>query len=306
MNKALLFRLHRWTTLVFALPLIVLVATGLILSVEPLVVSSAVVPGEIDAARIGRILEQQDPEGRARGIMLRRYADELVITGLPSGPRFVALSSGESRASAGALPTLFGASRSLHEHLIQGFDWLVAPSTIAMLVLIALGVAMGLPTLRNTIGGWHKATGWFLLPLLVASPLTGLMLAWNITFAASGDAAPAGRDASRIPIAQAVAAVAATHDVGTLLWIRSRGTTSLARVLVDGEYRVYAVTRDGLKPQPRNWPRVVHEGVWGAALGPSLNLATSIAFAGLLGTGLFMWARRKLRRRASSERLRTA
>ncbi|MBL8702920.1 MAG: PepSY domain-containing protein [Alphaproteobacteria bacterium] len=298
MNKALLFRLHRWTTLLFALPLAALIVTGLILSVEPLVVTGATGPGVLDGARITGILAQQDPEGRARGIMLRRYADEMVITGLPGGARIVALSTGERRDGAGALPALFGTSRSVHEHLVQGLDWLVVPSTVAMLVLIGLGLAMGLPTLRNTVGGWHKATGWFLMPLLIASPLTGLMLAWNITFADVGGTPAAVGAAGRVSIAQAAAAVAAVHDEKNLLWIRSRGNTPIARVIVDGEYRVFAVTGAGLQPQPRNWPRLIHEGVWGGALPALLNVAVSIAFAGLLGTGLFMWARRKLRRRS--------
>lgn len=294
MNKALLFRLHRWVTLVFALPLLVLTVTGLILSVEPVVTTSAIKPGGVDAERLTRILAEQDPEGRARGIVVKQYADEVTISGLGGGPRIVTLSTGAPLANTGALPALFGTSRSIHEHLILGLDWLVVPSTIAMLVAIVLGGLMGLPTLRNTVGGWHKATGWLLLPLLVASPLTGLMLAWNITFTAP---LPATAGGSRVTIAEAVRVVAAAQDLNGLIWLRSRGPAMLARVVEDGEYRVYAVSKDGLRLQPRNWPRLVHEGAWSAIAAPAVNVVTSVALLGLLGTGVFLWTRRKLRRR---------
>lgn len=294
MNKALLFRLHRWVTLVFALPLLALTVTGLILSVEPVVTTSAIRPDGVDAARLTRILAEQDPEGRARGIAVKRYADEVTISGVGGGPRIVTLSTGTPRTSTGALPALFATSRSIHEHLILGLDWLVVPSTIAMLVAIVLGGLMGLPTLRNTVGGWHKATGWFLLPLLVASPLTGLMLAWNVTFTAP---LPATAGGSRVTVAEAVRVVAAAQDLNGLIWLRSRGPAMLARLVEDGEYRVYAVNKDGLQLQPRNWPRLVHEGVWSALAAPAVNIVTSIALLGLLGTGVFLWTRRKLRRR---------
>ena len=41
---------------------------------------------------------------------------------------------------------------------------------------------MGLPRLRNTVAGWHKATAWILLPLVVLSPLTALAMAFGVTF----------------------------------------------------------------------------------------------------------------------------
>lgn len=293
MNKALLLRLHRWTTLIFAVPLLVLVVTGLILSFEPIAAMSGARHGTIDAARLTTLLAQQDPGGRARGIVLRAYADELAIAGLDRTPRIVSLSTGAVRDGVDPLVAMFGLSRSVHEHLVLGLDWLVAPSTLAMIVLIILGLLMGLPRLRNTIGGWHKATGWFLLPLVAASPLTGLMLAWNITFTA----APAAGGAPPATIVEAVRVVAAEHDLANLIWIRGRGPNMLARVIVDGEYRVYAVGRDGLRAQPRAWPRLIHEGVWRGATSAAINIVTSIALLGLLGTGLYMWARRQLRQR---------
>ena len=49
MNNVLLLKLHRWTSLVFALPLLVIIVTGLILSVEPVIQSRGLPAGMADA-----------------------------------------------------------------------------------------------------------------------------------------------------------------------------------------------------------------------------------------------------------------
>jgi uncharacterized iron-regulated membrane protein len=62
--------------------------------------------------------------------------------------------------------------------------------------------------------------------------------------------------------------------------------------------RVLTVTRDGLVPAARNWPRLIHEGNWGGNLSALINVVISAAFVLLMSTGLWLWARRKFRRRA--------
>lgn len=52
MSKPLLLALHRWITLVFALPLLAIIATGLILSFEPLVQVSGISGQAIESGRI--------------------------------------------------------------------------------------------------------------------------------------------------------------------------------------------------------------------------------------------------------------
>ena len=47
-----LLKLHRWLALLFALPLAVLIVTGLILSVEPSLTVAATQPGTLTVARI--------------------------------------------------------------------------------------------------------------------------------------------------------------------------------------------------------------------------------------------------------------
>ncbi len=271
MPKAWILRLHRWTALVFAVPLLVVITTGLILSFEPIAVTAAARPGAINAARIEQLIARHG--------------------GRQGGP-IVDLGDGSVRSGTGALANLFLTSRRLHETLLIEARWLVTASTIAMLVLIVLGSLLGLPRLANTVAGWHKGTAWVLLPLVVLSPLTGLALAYKITLAA--EAAPPG--GPPLPLVEAVRKVGAAHDLSGLIWLRPAGGRMLARLIEDGEYRVYAVGAEGLVAMPRNWPRLLHDGNWHGALSGLVNVVTSLALLLLLATGSFIWARRWLRR----------
>lgn len=295
MTRQILLRLHRWITLVFALPLAVLLITGLILSFEPMVAGAR--PGAVTAEQLDALILRHDPGGKARGVALRPYDGSLMLSGVRATPLVVDLATGAERPEIGPLAGLFGASRRLHEHLVFDLGWLVTASTIAMLVLVGLGIAMGWPRLTQSLSGWHKGIAWIGLPLVILSPLTGLALAFGITL--SGPPPAAGVP---VPLREAVKMVTAAHDPSALLWVRQRGRALLARVDVGGEYQVLAVGRDGLVPTGRNWPRLIHEGNWAGFWSALVNVVTSVVLIALLGTGLWMWARRQIRRRRSRVR----
>ncbi|MEJ1160593.1 PepSY-associated TM helix domain-containing protein [Prosthecomicrobium sp. N25] len=291
--KPVFLRLHRWISLTFALPLLAVILTGLVLSFEPIAQVSAVKPGSLTLPAVEALLAKADPEGKAGGLSIAPQDGTLTIGGGPGGPgRSFDLSTGAPRAG-GTWAGVFNTARGLHERLIGDLGWLVTASTIAMLVIVTLGVLMGLPRLRNTVPGWHKGTAWFLLPLVVLSPLTGLALAFGITL--SAPLAPAG--GGPVPLVQALRMVAADHDLSTLNSIRRRGPVMMARVWEGGELAAYAVTSSGLVRLPRNWPRLIHEGNGAGVWSGGLNVITSVALTGLLGTGVWIWARRSLRRR---------
>jgi uncharacterized iron-regulated membrane protein len=63
----------------------------------------------------------------------------------------------------------------------------------------------------------------------------------------------------------------------------------MARIYVDDELRGFAVTPNSLRPLQRNWPRLIHEGNWGAMVGPAANVLTSGALIDLIGTGFTLW-----------------
>lgn len=100
----------------------------------------------------------------------------------------------------------------------------------------------------------------------------------------------------RLP--EALRAVGREHDLSGLIWLRPmRGGQTMARIAEDGEYRVYAVSPAGVTLQARNWPRLWHEGNFAGHLTAGLNVVTSVALLMLLVTGVWIWARRSLRRR---------
>ncbi len=294
--KASFFKFHRWLALAFALPLAVVIATGLALSFEPWLAGRAIQSGALTPAKIEALLQRHDPQGRASAIAYRSYDNTLTIGARGQG-KIVDASSGEAQPGPSGLANFLVTARRLHETLLLDAGWLVIASTVAMLMLAVLGALMGWPRIRNNIAGWHKAMGWGLLPLVVLSPLTGIFIAAGVTF--TGPPQTAAGPAPRL--AEAVRILGAQHDLSGLVWLRPQGGRLMARIIEGGEYRVYAVTKDGAVATARNWPRLWHEGNF-ASWAPWMNAILSVALIGLLVTGPWLWLRRKLRHRASRTR----
>lgn len=294
MYQMILLRLHRWLTLIFALPLMVVIGTGLVLSFEPAAQTVSLAPGSLNAATVTGLLDRHDPEGKARGIAYRPYDNVVALLGIGAAPVEVDATTGERIEDTSlSWAKVFATSRRWHEHMIFDQRWLVTASTIAMLVVMLLGLLMGWPRLRMSVAGWHKGIAWFALPLIILSPLTGLAIAFGITFAPG----PGAAKSAPLPLKQAIAVVGRGNDLSGLIWVRGRGGAQMARLNEGGELRVYLVTADGLTPLARNWPRLIHEGNWAGAWSALINVVTSVALVGLLGTGLYLWLSRKLRRR---------
>jgi len=293
--KAWFLRLHRWLALLFALPLAVVIVTGLLLSFEPWLVTRAVEPGTLSLHKVQALLSQHDPNGQARAISYRIYDDTLTIGAGRGGGVVIDTVTGDVRHRPSSLASLLGTARRLHETLLIEAGWLVILSTAVMLVIALLGILMGWPRFANTLAGWHKATAWGLLPLVVLSPLTGLLMAAGVTFT-SPPPAPGGQGAP-LKLAEAVEILARDHDLSALIWLRPQGGRLLARLAEDGEYRLYSVAPAGTTPMERNWPRLWHEGNFAGAWSAAMNLILSIAMLGLLVTGIWIWSRRELTRR---------
>lgn len=283
-------RLHRWVALLFALPLLVVILSGLFLALEP-ALKATTPAGTVTEERLRAAIAAAGPEAGG-GLFVRGYDGTVTVGG--RGGITLTLATAEP-APPGALAGAFRTARQLHERLLLGLGWVVQGSTIALLLLAPLGLLLGWPRRRHSrsLGGWHRLVGWGLLPLVVGSPLTGLALAWGITLAPPAPPPPAG---PAVSLAEAVRLVAAQHSLDGLDFIRPfRGGAAVARVLdAGGTARSYRVTAAGLQPMPGNWPRLLHEGNWGGVLGSLANLLAAVALAGLLGTGCWLWLRRQL------------
>jgi uncharacterized iron-regulated membrane protein len=300
MNKALLLRLHRWTTLVFAVPLLLVIGTGLILSFQPVLQHASIAKGSLTQDRLLGLMAQYDPAGQARTLTIDPVEQRLTL-GVPNAsPVAVDLRTGSlAQSGPGWLTSLFGQSRRLHERLMFGLEPLVPISTAAMLVLASLGVLMGWPRLTNDLSGWHKGVAWGLLPLLILSPLTGLALTFNVTFTK-----PTPGAGGAAPLAETVRQVAAVTDPSNILFIAPRGGRQMVRTMEDGAVRTFVASRQGLASADNNWPRLIHEGNWNGFIGGALNAITAAGMLALLGTGLWIWARRRFRRRPARARIR--
>ncbi len=288
MLKPLFLRLHRWIALTFALPLLVVIVTGLFLSFPPILQNAYVKPGTVTLEKVERLLDQHDPQNRARSIRIDWFQNVISI----GNDADVDLSTGALVEEDHWLSEIMGASRGVHQRLIYDLGWLVIASTAAMMVIILLGVLLGLPRLSNSISGWHKAMAWFLLPLLALSPLTALFMAAGLTFSA-----PPAERSQPLPLREAVRVIAASHDLSTLEWLRMRGPRQMVRISDGKSQSTWIVTREGLKPAGANLPRTFHEGTFWGIWGGVMNVILSFAFIGLLGTGLLIWLRRRMRPR---------
>ncbi len=285
--KARLLQWHRWLALAFALPLAIVIVTGLILSFEPLAQKRPLAQ-PLSGEQMMALLDRHDPSGRATSLSLRSYDNRLAL-----GPVLIDLASGEVAGEGWSWSNLLRTSRGLHEHLLLGQSWIVIASTVAMLGLLGLGLAMGWPRPRNSLGGWHGTAAWIALPLGLLVPLTGLAIAFGIGLPAA--VPPASGPA--VPLRQALEMVLRQHAPDEIVAIRRRGPRLIATAYEQERLRAYAVEPAGLRPLPTNWPRALHEGNWHASLGSSANLIASVVFTGLWLTGLLIWLRRKTRRR---------
>lgn len=303
--KPTLLKLHRWTALTFAIPLVLVILSGIVLSLEPWLVTRAIEPGALTAEQVQTLIRRHDPDGKARSLVWRSYDRTLTLSAGRGGGTVIDVASGERLAQPSAGARILGTARGLHERLLVDAEWLTIASTASMLVLALVGVLMGWPRFANSLAGWHKAVAWTLLPLIVLSPLTALLMAAGVTFAGPPPAAGAQRQ-DPLTLVQAVDVVAREHDLASLVWIRAQGARTLARIVKDGEYTVRVVTREGTAPLPRNWPRLWHEGNFAGAWSSAMNLVVSLACALLLVTGVWMWLRRRAVRARVSARMAAA
>ena len=285
--QALLLRLHRWISVILAIPLAVLIVTGLILSYAPIKESAAIKPGSLTLATLEKHIVRHDPEDKARGIIIDHSNGTMSLLGRSRrDATTIDMATGEKTSKRHWYSSWQRFARPLHEHFIYDLDWLVPLSTAAMVVSMIIGMFMGWPRFTNTLSGWHKVTAWALLPLLILSPLTGLLMVYRISLSADAPRSPP------LPLLEAVRVTAKQHDPSTIVYIRQRGPRQMAMINTGSSQKQYLPTAEGLKPLPPNLPRIFHQGDFFGIWGGVINVILSLAFILLLVSGLWIWARR--------------
>jgi uncharacterized iron-regulated membrane protein len=288
---------HRWVVLVFLLPLLVLFISGLVLSFEPIANDRQLSPRQVSLAQVELIMATHDPQGKATTLQMRSYDDLLMLSEGRAGPvkRIDIPSNALAPKDKTYWSAVFSTAKKWHETLLFDLRWLVTASSFALLIILAIGLAMGWPRFRQTLSAWHRTGAWFLAPLLILSPLSGLALSYGITL----NPPPAKVSGPVVPLKEAIKIVSAKHDLAGVVWIRPQAGATRVRLYDGGEAKVLAVTPNGLVAGPTAWPRVLHEGVWAGAWSGALNVLVSLAFIALMATGLTLWLqkRSRLRRR---------
>lgn len=295
--QRLLLKLHRWLALIFAIPLAVVILTGLVLSFEPSLHLWHRTPKALTSADVTAILAKFDPAGAARAISYRNYDGTLAIYGAnPGKPQIVDVASRQLREHEGTLAQILRIARRLHVALLVDLHWLVIASTASMIGLALLGVLMGWPRLANSLSGWHKGLTWIGLPLILLPAVTGLLMVAGVTLGGGGSAPRTlGASPSPMRLGDVVASAGRSRDLSGMVWIRTMGPRHMMRYTEEGRFQGYFVVPQSIVPVPRNWPRSIHEGLWSVPLGLFVNVMSSVVTGASLVTGVLLWWRRRSR-----------
>ncbi|WP_169558560.1 PepSY domain-containing protein [Uliginosibacterium gangwonense] len=296
-------KFHRWLALLLSPVFFAVLISGSILAFKPIVEAGA--QARLDVGVLAATLDKVDPQGKASSLSVAADGKSFELRSRRAGTigRFE-MGSGAQLPASGF--NIFDTALSLHKNLMLGAGWLVELATYAMVVLIVSGLLLGWPKLRNNLSGWHKGLGWIGLPLVVVTPLTGLLMVLHLGM----PRLPAYEAAERaLPIAQTLAIAARQTDLSGVtqartfrrgaVMISAKTDTGTVTHIVSGTGQLVTMT------QGPGWVRMLHEGTWAGAFSGVVNFLSASVLMGLLGTGMWAWVRRqrqaKRREQASAD-----
>lgn len=281
-------QIHRWLALAVSPFLLLIIVSGMVLAFKPILATAPA--GGVDVPALIATLDRIDPHGRAGSLEFSVDGHSLEVRSRRSGPngRFDAI-SGVQTGDAGF--DIYAFARGLHEGLLIHAKWLVTLVTIITVFLIGSGLSLGWRHLRNSWSGWHAGLGWLALPLMVLTPVTGMLMALHVD-----STRPVYHDVER-PLSIASALEIASHELdlrqlvsasdsrhGTVMLTLKEGAGS-ARYLVSDPGGVQRNAGSG-------WIRMLHEGTWAGAWSGVLALLSAVSLLVLWITGMVPWLRR--------------
>ncbi|MCG5512896.1 PepSY domain-containing protein [Ectothiorhodospira shaposhnikovii] len=295
--KRTLSWLHRWLSLLL-LPLFALIiVTGAILSFDPILDdlrSGPAAETPADAAALVRLLNQVDPGQRARSVAVEAGDVVLLEFRQQSRSQFMSfdLSTGEALEPRGEQGDFFNTIKHLHKDLLLNAAIVVEIATYLMVLVIIVGPFLAWPRLRRTLMGWHVVGGWVALPLVLMVSVTGILMSLHV---GTPQLPPLYPEDPRMGMAPAIETAMATGDLSGVREVtRVKNSAAAVRGVDPAGEAVYVVSRHGVIRQD-SFPGLVkslHEGTWAGAWSGLLNLLASVLLMGLMGTGLWSWARR--------------
>lgn len=297
-----LIALHRWIGLVLTPIFLVIILSGAVLSVRPMLGSAQPRAGagaSVDASALAALVDRLEAGGQVSAVSVADGGRAVSVTS--SAPEIAGTwdlaTRAHTPAPAGGID-VFRTAENLHKSLLLGLGIVVEAASFLMLAIMVAGPFLAWLRFRNSLIGWHMAVGWCLLPVTLVAPVTAAMLILGI---GTGPRPQLPRVKQPVAIGAAIATAARELDTSRLVMARRfRGGTVMIRVAGPGGGN-FVVTDTGVTPLVGGPGLVkqIHEGTWAGAWSGSLNLAISIALAGLTVTGFVSWFRRWRRDRAA-------
>ncbi|MES9947048.1 MAG: PepSY-associated TM helix domain-containing protein [Candidatus Thiodiazotropha sp.] len=300
--KPTLFKLHRWIGIGLA-PLFLLIAlSGAVLAFKPIVQQS--VPDSLNAApaaQVIKLLERIDPEGdEVDAISIDMATNQADVRS--QDPQIAGrydLSSGVCACGNDAPIrfNLFEFAEHLHKELLFGADILIQIASYLMILMMLMALLLPWPRLRNNLMGWHRGVGWFLLPMVLILPLTGVLMSLHVGMP---ELPRMSQPDSRLPLADVLSRAQQTQGLDSLNMVRRfRGGSVLVSTYDKGEKQLLILTDHSVTPinPQENLVKTLHEGTWAGPLSGTINLLGASALSLLILSGSISWLKRRRRMR---------
>jgi sulfite reductase (NADPH) flavoprotein alpha-component len=303
--KPTLFKLHRWIGLTLA-PLFLLIAlSGAVLAFKPIVQQS---PTDslytASAAKVISLLERIDPLGEeVDAITIDTSTNKALIRSHNqqiAGQHDMITGDCACGDEAAQSFNLFEFAEHLHKELLFGADLLIQIASYLMLLVILAALLISWPRLRNNLMGWHRGIGWFLLPLVLMLPLTGILMSLHVGMP---ELPRMSKPGAHLSIAEALKHAQQSHQLNDLHMVRRFRGGSVLISGTDKEIKQLLVVTDHtitpIDPQ-ENLVKTLHEGTWAGPISGSINLlgALSLSLLSLSGSLSWLGRRRRMKQRA--------
>jgi sulfite reductase (NADPH) flavoprotein alpha-component len=309
--KPILFKLHRWIGLALA-PLFLLIAlSGAVLAFKPIMQQS---PSDtlyaVSAAKVISLLEQIDPLGEeVDAITIDSSTSKAGVRSHDQGiaGQYDMITGSCTCGEEASQPfDLFEFAEHLHKELLFGADILIQIASYLMLFIIFAALLLSWPRLRNNLMGWHRGVGWFLLPIVVMLPLTGVLMSLHLGMPELPRMSEPG---IRLSLIDALARAQQNHQLDDISMVRRfRGGTVLISS-TEKEVKQLLVVSDQaitpIKPQ-ENLVKTLHEGTWAGPISGGINLLGALSLGLLSISGSLSWLKRQRRRQAKQQAVLTS
>jgi sulfite reductase (NADPH) flavoprotein alpha-component len=300
--KPTLLKLHRWIGIGLA-PLFMLIAlSGAVLAFKPIVQPSA--PDglyAVPAAHVIKLLERIDPLGDGvDAISIDRAKNQADVSSQDSqiAGRYDLISGACECGNEASTPfNLFEFTEHLHKELLFGADILIQVASYLMILMIITALLLQWPRLRNNLMGWHRGVGWFLLPIILMMPLSGVLMSLHIGMP---ELPRMSQPDSPLSLTEALSRAQQHQALDSLNMVRRlRGGSVLVSTFDSDEQQILIVTDQAvtaINPQ-ENLVKTLHEGTWAGPVSGTLNLLGALALSLLTLSGSISWLRRRRRMR---------